>query len=169
MPGKGRPWLHVRAQPSLIAALRVLANRSRLTLSDYARRALVKHVEQEVQAENKGVTHPSFRPLDRAVKRFILAVQGTMIAGLPGKERRFELEELSWETLQEYIKYAKTQKDRMLRLLAMRVVTAQIRAMLAVLDSLDKAHVDEFLDELEKARFEYAKQNQASGRKGKGT
>ena len=118
----------------------------------------MKHVEEQIK--NMGVSRPSFHPFDRAVKRFILTAQGTTIAGLPGKERRFELEELSWQALQEYIKYAKAQEEPMLRLLAMRVVTAQIRAMLAILDSVDKAHVDELLEELENARDELARETQ---------
>jgi DNA-binding MarR family transcriptional regulator len=148
----------VRAEPSLLASLRFLARHSKLSLSIYVRKALVKHVEQEL--EKMGVSHPSFHPFNRAVRHFILTAQGIGIAGLPSKERRFELEELSWQALQEYIKYAKAQKDPMLRLLAMRVVTAQIRAMLAILDSADRAHVDELLDDLENARDEFAKEAQ---------
>jgi hypothetical protein len=42
---------------------------------------------------------PSF---DRAVKRFLLAYhEGVSIAGLPGKERRNDLEELSWQAVRE--------------------------------------------------------------------
>jgi hypothetical protein len=41
----------------------------------YARKALVEQVEEEL--EKMGVSHPSFHPFDRAVKRFILRVSGS--------------------------------------------------------------------------------------------
>jgi hypothetical protein len=115
-----------------------------------------------------GVKHPSFWSFDRAIKRFIVTVQSSVvIAGLPARQRRDELEGLSWEALREAIKYAKAQDEPMLRLLAMRVATALMRVELAVLNSQDKAHVDELVEELENARDELARETQTrtSGRK----
>jgi hypothetical protein len=42
------------------------------------------------------------------------------VAGLPAKEKRDELEELSWEGIQEAIKFAEAQEDPELRLLRAR-------------------------------------------------
>ena len=106
-----------------------------------------------------GVPHcVAHRNFDRAVKRFMLAYQMPVgIAGLPAKEKRDELEELSWAGLQEAIKFAKAQEDPELRLLAMRVVGYLIRTELAIQHAQDQAAVDDLFIELEAARDELAK------------
>jgi hypothetical protein len=62
-------------------------------------------------------------------------MQPVMIAGLPAKIDRDELEGPSWKSLEEAIAYAKTQSDPELRLLAMRLITGLMRVELAILDS----------------------------------
>jgi len=48
--------------------------------------------------EKSGVSHSDLHNFDRAIERFILAYHaGVSIAGLSGKERRSDLEELSWQ------------------------------------------------------------------------
>jgi hypothetical protein len=48
----------------------------------------------------------AYRNFDRAVKRFMLTYQMPVgVAGLPAKEKRDELEELSWAGLQDAIKF----------------------------------------------------------------
>ena len=103
--------------------------------------------------------------LDRAVKRFMLTYQMPVgVAGLPAKEKRDELEELSWAGLQEAIKFAKAQEDPELRLLAMRVVGYLIRVELAIQHEQDQAAIDELYNDLEAARRELAQKVRASGR-----
>lgn len=114
-----------------------------------------------------GVGHPDSSPFDRAVKEFILAYrQGVLIAGLPGKARRTDLEALAWASLDGALKYAKTQDRPELRLLAMRVVTALMRVELAILHEQDAAHVDELVDDLEARRGELETQTKASSGRG---
>ena len=99
---------------------------------------------------------------DRAVKRFILAYQMPVgVAGLPAKEKRDELEELSWAGIQEAIKFAKAQEDPELRLLAMRIVGYLIRTELAIQHEQDQAAVDDLFIELEALRDELAKKVRA--------
>jgi len=47
-----------------------------------------------------------------------------------------------------------------IRLLAMRVATALMRVELAIVNSQDKAHVDELVEDLENARDELARETQ---------
>jgi hypothetical protein len=86
------------------------------------------------------------------------------VAGLPAKEKRDSLEELSWAGIQEAIKFAKAQEDPELRLLAMRVVGYLIRTELAIQHEQDQAAVDELYNELEAARDELAQKVRTSGR-----
>lgn len=159
MPSKGTPVSGIRLQRSLRAKLELDAAREGIHFSDHVRGILTEYLER--QAENMGVKHPSFSSFDRAVKRFIITVQSNVaIAGLPARQRRDELEGLSWESLREAIKYAKAQDEPILRLLAMRVATALMRVELAILNSQDKAHVDELVEELENARDELARETQ---------
>jgi hypothetical protein len=108
----------------------------------------------------RSVLHTNF---DRAIKRFMLTYQMPVgIAGLPAKERRDELEELSWAGIQEAIRFAKAQKGPQLRMLAMRVVGYLIRTELAIQHEQDQAAVDEMFNDLEAARRELADKTKAS-------
>jgi hypothetical protein len=158
---KGTPIFRIRLRKSLSFELEALARKRHLSLAEYARHVLVKHLEE--QAENMGVGHPDLSPFDRAVKEYILAYrQGVLVAGLPGKARRGDLEGLAWQSLEEALKYAKTQDKPLLRLLAMRVVTALMRVELAILHEQDAAHVDELVEDLEARRGELETQTKAS-------
>lgn len=132
--------------------------------SAYVRALVIVNLTQRAEnAENAGVRrsvlHTNF---DRAVKRFILTYHLPVgVAGLPAKDKRDSLEELSWAGIQEAIKFAKAQEDPMLRLLAMRVVGYLIRTELAIQHEQDQAAVDELFMELEAARDELAKKVKA--------
>ena len=159
LPTKGTPVSGIRLQRSLRAKLELDAARKGIHFSDHVRIILTEYLER--QAEDMGVKHPIFVPFDRAVKRFIIAAESNVgIAGLPGRQRRDELESLSWDALREAIKYAKAQGDPVIRLLAMRVATALMRVELAIVNSQDKAHVDELVEDLENARDELARETQ---------
>jgi hypothetical protein len=118
------------------------------------------------RGENSGVARSGLhKNFDRAVKRFMLTYQMPVgIAGLPAKEKRDELEELSWAGIQEAIKFAKAQEDPELRLLAMRVVGYLIRTELAIQHEQDQAAIDELYNDLEAARRELAQKVRTSGR-----
>jgi hypothetical protein len=53
----------------------------------------------EEERKNMGVGHPDFSPFDRAVKEFILAYRkGVLVAGLPRKARRADLQKARQES-----------------------------------------------------------------------
>ena len=128
--------------------------------SAYVRALVIVNLTQRAEnAENAGVRrsvlHTNF---DRAVKRFILTYQMPVgVAGLPAKEKRDELEELSWAAIQEAIKFAKAQEDPELRLLAMRVVGYLIRTELAIEHEQDQAAAEDLFIQLVALRDELAK------------
>jgi len=132
--------------------------------SAYVRALVIVSLTQ--RGENAGVArsvlHKNF---DRAIKRFMLTYQMPVgVAGLPAKEKRDSLEELSWAGIQEAIKFAKAQEDPELRLLAMRVVGYLIRTELAIQHEQDQAAVDELYNKLEAVRDELAQKVRTSGR-----
>ena len=129
--------------------------------SAYVRALVIVNLTQK--GENtcvaRSVLHTNF---DRAIKRFMLAYQMPVgVAGLPAKDKRDSLEELSWAGIQEAIKFAKAQEEPELRLLAMRVVGYLIRTELAIQHEQDRAAVDDLFIELEAARDELAKKVKA--------
>jgi hypothetical protein len=83
------------------------------------------------------------------------------VAGLPAKEKRDQLEELSWAGIQEAIKFAKAQEDPGLRLLAMRIVGYLIRVELAIQHEQDQAAAEDLFIQLEALRDELAKKVQS--------
>ena len=142
--------------------LEVEAAKVRVSPSAYIRAMLIMQFSSQGR-ENlsvvQGVLHKNF---DRAVKRFILTYHIPVgIAGLPAKDKRDSLEELSWAGIQEAIKFAKAQEEPELRLLAMRVVGYLIRTELAIQHEQDQAAVDDLFIELEAARDELAKKVKA--------
>jgi hypothetical protein len=152
VPRKGTPNYTLRLRISLRGALEILAAEQHQPVRRYITYVLEQHVKEKTRV----TCHPDPSPLDRAVKRFMLAyMQPVIIAGLPARTHRDELEGLSWKSLEEAMAYAKTQSDPELRLLAMRVVTALMRVELAILDSQDKAAVDELFRQLEERHREY--------------
>lgn len=160
-PQRGEPIVRFRLPKLAILTLEAEARRVGVSPSAYVRALVIAKLAQ--RGENMGlprsVAHKQF---DRAVKRFILAYQMPVgVAGLPAKEKRDELEELSWAGIQEAIKFAKAQEDPELRLLAMRVVGYLIRTELAIQHEQDQAAVDDLFIELEAARDELAKKVKA--------
>jgi hypothetical protein len=147
-----------------VLALEAEARRIGISSSAYIRALVIAKLTQ--RAENAGVPRSvAYMNFDRAVKRFMLTYQMPVgIAGLPAKEKRDELEELSWAGIQEAIKFAKAQEDPELRLFAMRVVGYLIRTELAIQHEQDQAAVDELYNDLKAARDELAEKVRASGR-----
>jgi len=73
LPTEGTPVSGIRLHKRLRAKLEIDATRKGIRFSDLVRQIFTEYLE--AQAKNMGVTHPSFSPLDRAVKRFIITVQ----------------------------------------------------------------------------------------------
>jgi hypothetical protein len=165
-PTKGAPSFHIRLGKLEHLKLQAEAVKTGVTPSAYVRAALIMAFAWGGKGENLGVPRTvAHRNFDRAVKSFMLTYQMPVgIAGLPAKEKRDELEELSWAGLQEAIKFAKAQEDPDLRLLAMRVVGYLIRVELAIQHEQDQAAIDELYNDLEAARRELAEKVRASGR-----
>ena len=165
-PTKGAPIFHIRLGKLELLKLRAEAARTGTSPSAYVRAALIMAFAWGGRQENLGVGRTVLhRNFDRAVKRFMLTYQMPVgVAGLPAKEKRDELEELSWAGIQEAIKFAKAQEDPELRLLAMRVVGYLIRTELAIQHEQDQAAIDELYNDLEAARRELAQKVRTSGR-----
>jgi hypothetical protein len=153
--GKGTPFFSLRLPKAIRARLESDATDLGVTSSVYVRAILVAHLSLG-RRQNQGVSHPVSHPsFDHAVKRFLLAYHMSIsVAGLPGKERRNNLEGLSWAAVEEAVKFAKAQEDPIVRLLAMRVVSSLIRTELAILHEQDQAYVDELVAEVEANRRE---------------
>ena len=160
-PRRGEPHFHFRLPRLAHLALEAEARRIGVSPSAYVRALVIAGLTR--REENSGVARSGLhKNFDRAVKRFILTYQMPVgAAGLPAKERRDELEELSWAGIQEAIKFAKAQEDPELRLLAMRVVGYLIRTELAIQHEQDQAAVDDLFIELEAARDELEKKVKA--------
>jgi len=160
-PQRGEPIFHFRLPRLARLTLEAEARRVGVSPSAYVRALVIVNLTQ--RGENtcvaRSVLHTN---LDRAVKRFILTYHIPVgIAGLPAKDKRDSLEELSWAGIQEAIKFAKAQEEPELRLLAMRVVGYLIRTELAIQHDQDHAAVDDLFIELEAARDELAKKVKA--------
>jgi hypothetical protein len=161
-PRRGAPIFHFRLPKLAQLSLEAEARRVGVSSSAYIRALVITTLTQSRQNMGvpRSVLHTNF---DRAIKRFMLTYQMPVgIAGLPAKERRDELEELSWAGIQEAIRFAKAQKGPQLRMLAMRVVGYLIRTELAIQHEQDQAAVDEMFNDLEAARRELAEKTKAS-------
>jgi hypothetical protein len=161
-PSRGEPLLCIRFPKLLRWALKARAGRVGVSPSTYVRALVIVDLASQTRensAVRRSVIHREF---DRAVKRFILTYHMPVgIVGLPAKDKRDTLEELSWAGIQEAIKFAKAQEEPELRLLAMRVVGYLIRTELAIQHDQDHAAVDDLFIELEAARDELAKKVKA--------
>jgi hypothetical protein len=83
-----------RLPPLAQLALREKARSLGLSAAGFARAVVVASlIENE---EKSGVSHSDLHNFDRAIKRFMLTYQMPVgVAGLPAKEKRDELEDLS--------------------------------------------------------------------------
>jgi hypothetical protein len=82
------------------------------------------------------------------------------IAGLPGTERRAQLEKIMWQALQEVVEYSKSEeaaKKAEERRRVMELLNRAVRAELAVLHEQDAAYVEDLIKELKKGMEEIEK------------
>jgi hypothetical protein len=95
-----------------------------------------------------------------AVDEWIRMYRSVGIAGLPGAERRAQLEKIMWQALQEVVEYSKSEeaaKNAEERLRVMKLLNHAVRAELAVLHEQDAAYVDDLIEELKKGMEEIEK------------
>jgi hypothetical protein len=88
----------------------------------------------------------------RIVEEWIQLYYSVEIAGLPGTERRDQLEKIMWQALQEIVEYSKTEeaaKKAEERRQVMELLNHAVKAELAVLHEQDAAYVDNLLREIE--------------------
>ena len=98
----------------------------------------------------------------RIADEWIRMYRSVGIAGLPGTERRAQLEKIMWQALQEVVEYSKSEeaaKNAEERLRVMKLLNHAVRAELAVLHEQDAAYVDDLIEELKKRMEEIEKAN----------
>ena len=95
-----------------------------------------------------------------AVDKWIRTYRSVGIAGLPGTERRAQLEKIMWQALQEVVEYSKSEeaaKKAGERRHVMELLNRAVRAELAVLHEQDAAYVEDLIKELKKGMEEIEK------------
>jgi hypothetical protein len=121
---------------------------------------LKDHFERVYATQTSGGVH--LETLTNLTKQYIttvrlfrqatkLPMKGDKTAGLPGSQKRDELEVLVWRAIQEAVSYSRTEdaaKDAQARLLALRVANGLMRTELALLKHQDDAFVGALLEEL---------------------
>ena len=96
----------------------------------------------------------------RIVDEWIRLYCSVGIAGLPGTDRRAQLEKVMWQALQEIVEYSKSEeaaKKAEERRRVMELLNRAVRAELAVLHEQDAAYVGELIEELKKGMEEIKK------------
>jgi hypothetical protein len=146
--------LWVRMPPEYVAALKVFAFQSDVPLAEYVRGIVHDHILERGGAfrERGG----GLRAFINAGKAWVITYhQYVEIAGaLPGKDRRAELEKLTWEAVKkahEFIQTEEAAKNAKHRLLAMQAVALITRAEEEILVDMDKAEVDQVVQRIEAA------------------
>jgi len=141
-----------------------MAKRKQVTMGWYLRDTVVKeHMRQDYNAR-KGTD--LLAPFTRTVKEFILTVHGIPIAAaLPADWKRRNLEELTWQGVQQAFAYSQTEeaaKNAKARLQALTVLADMARVERAILHDEDDAFVDQLLEELDADNNELEKETPKS-------
>ena len=146
--------LWVRMPPEYVAALKAFAFQSDVPLAEYVRGLVHDHILERGGAfrERGG----ALRGLINAVKAWLIAYHECVaVAGaLPGKERRAELEKLTWEAVKkvhEFIQTEEAAKNAKHRMLAIQAVALITRAEEEILADMDQAEVDQIVERIEAA------------------
>jgi len=106
------------------------------------------------------MTNEHLRESLRIVDEWIRLYRSVGIAGLPGTERRAQLEKIMWQALQEVVEYSKSEeaaKKAEERRRVMELLNRAVRAELAVLHEQDAAYVEDLIKELKKGMEEIEK------------
>ena len=146
--------LWVRMSPEYVAALKALAFQSDVPLAEYVRGLVHDHILERGGA---------FRERGGALRAFINTGKAWIIVyhecvavagALPGKERRAELEKLTWEAVKkahEFIQTEEAAKNARHRMLAIQAVALITRAEEEILADMDQAEVDQIVERIEAA------------------
>ena len=146
--------LWARMPPEYLAALKAFAFQSNVPLAEYVRGVVHDHILQRGAAfRERGA---ALRALINAGKAWVIAYyECVAVAGvLPGKERRAELEKLTWEAVKkahEFIQTEEAAKNAKHRMLAIQAVALITRAEAEILVDMDKAEVDQIVERIEAA------------------
>jgi aromatic ring hydroxylase len=104
------------------------------------------------------MTNEHLRESLRIVDEWIRLYRSVGIAGLPGTDRRAQLEKIMWQALQEIVEYSRSEeaaKNAEERLRVMKLLNHAVRAELAVLHEQDAAYVEDLIKEIEKQMKKY--------------
>ena len=98
------------------------------------------------------MTNEHLQEFLRIVEEWIRVYRSVEIAGLPGTERRAQLEKIMWQALQEIVEYSKSEeaaKKAEERRQVMELLNHAVRAELAVLHEQDAFYVEHLVNEIE--------------------
>jgi hypothetical protein len=146
--------LWARMPSEYLMALKAFAFQSGVPLAEYVRGMVHDHIlERGAGFRERGA---ALRAFINAGKAWVIAYHGSVvIAGaLPGKERRAELEKLTWEAVKkahEFIQTEEAAKNAKHRMLAIQAVALITRAESEILVDMDKAEVDQVVQRIEAA------------------
>jgi hypothetical protein len=138
--------------PEYIAALKGFAFLDGVPLAEYVRgMAHDEILKRGASFQERGT---AFRALTHSVKAWLMTYYACVeIAGqLPGKERRAELERLTWNAVKkahEFIETEEAAKNAKHRILAIQAIALITRAEEQILLDMDKAEVDEIVKRIE--------------------
>jgi hypothetical protein len=142
-----------------LAALKAFAHQEGVAVSEYARRMVHDHIlERGAEFSQAGVRFSQgdvrLKAMIMAIKAWLIAYyQSVAIAGqLPGKERRAELERLTWEAVKkahEFIQTEEAAKNAKHRILAIQAIALITRAEEQILADMDKGEVGQIVERIE--------------------
>jgi len=107
------------------------------------------------------VTNENLQEFIETVREWIRLYRSVSVAGLPGTERRANLEKIMWQALQEIVEYSKSEeaaKSAEERLRVLELLNHAVKAELAVLHEQDAFYVEDLVEELETLMREYEKE-----------
>jgi hypothetical protein len=111
------------------------------------------------------MTNKHLQEFLRIIEEWIELYRSVGIAGLPGTERRAQLEKIIWQALQEIAEYSKTEeaaKNAAERRRAMELLNHAVRAELAVLHEQDYFYVEDLIEKLEESMKEDEEEKKAA-------
>lgn len=111
------------------------------------------------------MTNEHLQEFLRIVEEWIRLYHSVGIAGLPGTERRAQLEKIMWQALQEIVEYSKSEEaaeNAEERRRVMELLNHAVRAELAVLHEQDAFHVEDLIEKLEAFMKEHEKEKEAA-------
>ena len=112
--------------------------------------------------EVRDITNEHLQEFISTVEDWIRRYRSVEIAGLPGTERRAELEKIMWRALQEIVEYSKSEeaaKNAEERRQVMELLNHAVRAELAVLHEQDAFYVEDLVERLEALARKLKKRN----------